>query len=95
MFVVATMGLAVAMVLVMIRAMVGPTPYDRVLALNSFGTKTVLLIAVLGFLMGRPEFLDLALVNALINFIGTIAVLKYFEIGDLGKARNDSFEEEL
>ena len=95
MFVVATMGLAVAMVLVMIRAMVGPTPYDRVLALNSFGTKTVLLIAVLGFLMGRPEFLDLALVNALINFIGTIAVLKYFEIGDLGKARKDSFEEEL
>jgi|TARA_B110000438_G_scaffold122091_1_gene119236 multicomponent Na+:H+ antiporter subunit F len=95
MFVVATMGLAVAMVLVMIRAMVGPTPYDRVLALNSFGTKTVLLIAVLGFLMGRPEFLDLALVYALINFIGTIAVLKYFEIGDLGKARKDSFEEEL
>ena len=95
MFVVATMGLAVAMVLVMIRAMVGPTPYDRVLALNSFGTKTVLLIAVLGFLMGRPEFLDLALVYALINFIGTIAVLKYFEIGDLGKARKDSVEEEL
>ena len=95
MFVVATMGMAVAMVLVMIRAMVGPTPYDRVLALNSFGTKTVLLIAVLGFLMGRPEFLDLALVYALINFIGTIAVLKYFEIGDLGKARKDSFEEEL
>lgn len=95
MFVVATMGVAVAMVLVMIRAMVGPTPYDRVLALNSFGTKTVLLIAVLGFLMGRPEFLDLALVYALINFIGTIAVLKYFEIGDLGKARKDSFEEEL
>lgn len=95
MFVVATMGLAAAMVLVMIRAMVGPTPYDRVLALNSFGTKTVLLIAVLGFLMGRPEFLDLALVYALINFIGTIAVLKYFEIGDLGKARKDSFEEEL
>ncbi|HIF38704.1 MAG TPA: pH regulation protein F [Gemmatimonadetes bacterium] len=95
MFVVATVSLAIAMMLVMIRAMVGPTAYDRVLALNSFGTKTVLLIAVLGFLMGRPEFLDLALVYALINFIGTIAVLKYFEIGDLGKASKDSFGNEL
>ncbi|MEO2158110.1 MAG: monovalent cation/H+ antiporter complex subunit F [bacterium] len=95
MCVVAAVSLAIAMMLVMIRAMVGPTAYDRVLALNSFGTKTVLLIAVLGFLMGRPEFLDLALVYALINFIGTIAVLKYFEIGDLGKASKDSFGNEL
>jgi multicomponent Na+:H+ antiporter subunit F len=49
-----------------------------------FGTKTVLMIAVLGFLMGRPEFLDIALVYALINFVGTIAMLKYFKYGDLG-----------
>jgi multicomponent Na+:H+ antiporter subunit F len=79
-------GIGIGMTLVMIRALLGPTLYDRVLALNIFGTKTVLLIAVLGFLAGRPEFLDLALVYALINFIGTIAVLKYFEVGDLGKA---------
>jgi|TARA_B110000263_G_scaffold143195_1_gene124284 multicomponent Na+:H+ antiporter subunit F len=90
MFVAATIGLIVAMVLVMARAILGPTPYDRVLALNSIGTKSVLLIAVLGFLMGRPEFLDLALVYALINFIGTIAVLKYFEMGDLGKSSKDT-----
>ena len=85
-FTVAAVGIGVGMTLAMIRALLGPTLYDRVLALNTFGTKTVLLIAVLGFLAGRPEFLDLALVYALINFIGTIAVLKYFEVGDLGKA---------
>ena len=92
MFVVASVGLGISMVMVMIRAVLGPTIYDRVLALNSFGTKTVLLIAVLGFLMGRPEFLDLALVYALINFIGTVAVLKYFEVGDLGRTLKDSEE---
>jgi multicomponent Na+:H+ antiporter subunit F len=86
MFAVAAVGIGIGMALAMIRALLGPTLYDRVLALNTFGTKTVLLIAVLGFLAGRPEFLDLALVYALINFIGTIAVLKYFEVGDLGKA---------
>ncbi len=85
-FAVAAVGIGIGMTLAMIRALLGPTLYDRVLALNTFGTKTVLLIAVLGFLAGRPEFLDLALVYALINFIGTIAVLKYFEVGDLGKA---------
>jgi multicomponent Na+:H+ antiporter subunit F len=86
MFAVAGVGIGVAMTLALIRALLGPTLYDRVLALNTFGTKTVLLIAVLGFLDGRPEFLDLALVYALINFIGTIAVLKYLEFGDLGRA---------
>ena len=86
MFAVAAIGVGVGMTLAMIRALLGPTLYDRVLALNTFGTKTVLLIAVLGFLDGRPEFLDLALVYALINFIGTIAVLKYVEFGDLARA---------
>ena len=86
MWVVAAAGIVTAMVLSMTRALLGPTIYDRVLALNTFGTKTVLLIAVLGFLVGRPEFLDLALVYALINFIGTIAVLRFVEVGDLGPA---------
>lgn len=87
MFVVATAGILVSMVLALVRALLGPTVYDRVMAVNIFGTKTVLLIAVLGFLTGRPEFLDLAIVYALINFIGTIAVLKFFEFGDLGLTR--------
>ncbi len=77
------------MTLAMVRALLGPTVYDRVLAVNTFGTKTVLLIAALGFLTERPEFLDLAIVYALINFIGTIAVLKFFEYGDLGHERRD------
>ena len=94
MFTVATIGILVSMGLALTRAILGPTVYDRVLAVNTFGTKTVLLIAVLGFLSGRPEFLDLALVYALINFIGTIAVLKFFEFGDLGLTRRVEQEAE-
>ena len=85
MFVVASMAILVTMALALARALLGPTVYDRVLAVNMFGTKTVLIIAVLGFLTGRPDFLDLALLYALINFIGTLAVLKFFEYGDLGR----------
>jgi multicomponent Na+:H+ antiporter subunit F len=60
------------------RVYIGPTLYDRVIAVNSFGTIAVLMIGVLGFLTDRPDFLDIALLYALINFIGTIAVLKFF-----------------
>jgi multicomponent Na+:H+ antiporter subunit F len=94
MFGVATAGILVAMAMALVRALLGPTVYDRVLAVNTFGTKTVLLIAALGFLTGRPEFLDMALVYALINFIGTIAVLKFFEYGDLGLTRRVDREAE-
>ncbi len=87
MFAAAGLAILMAMALVLARALLGPTIYDRILALNSFGTKTVLIIAVYGFLSGRPDFLDIAIVYALINFAGTIAVLKYFEYGDLGAAR--------
>jgi multicomponent Na+:H+ antiporter subunit F len=85
MFIAAAVAILMAMALAMTRALLGPTVYDRVLAVNMFGTKTVLMIAVLGFLTGRPDFLDLALLYALINFIGTLAVLKFFEYGDLGR----------
>ena len=85
MFSVSAFAILVAMALAMVRALLGPTVYDRVLAVNMFGTKTVLMIAVLGFLSGRPDFLDLALLYALINFVGTLAVLKFFEYGDLGR----------
>jgi multicomponent Na+:H+ antiporter subunit F len=85
MFVVAALAILVTMSLAMVRALLGPTVYDRVLAVNMFGTKTVLIISVLGFLTGRPDFLDLALLYGLINFIGTLAVLKFFEFGDLGQ----------
>ena len=84
MFVVIALALVVTMALTIARALAGPTSFDRLLAANSFGTKTVLLIAVAGFLAGRPEFLDIALVYALINFLGTVAVLKFFEFPDPG-----------
>lgn len=84
MFVAATLAILVAMGLALARALAGPTLYDRILAINAFGTKTVLIIAVYGFLTDRPEFNDIALVYALINFVGTIAVLKFFEYGALG-----------
>lgn len=79
------MAILVTMVLALARAWAGPTIYDRILAVNVFGTKTVLIIAVLGFMTGRPDFLDIGLVYALINFIGVIAVLKLVAYGDLGK----------
>jgi len=84
MFIAATIAIVIAMVLILIRAMLGPTIYDRVLAVNLFGTKALLLISVMGFLTNRPEFLDIALVYALINFIATIAIMKFFRFAHLG-----------
>lgn len=95
MFVVTTIAILIAMLLILIRALQGPTVYDRILAVNNFGTVTVLMIAMFGFLTGRPEFLDIALLYALISFITTIAVLKFFEYGDLGISRPDAAEEDL
>jgi multicomponent Na+:H+ antiporter subunit F len=92
MFGVATAALLVCMAMTLVRSILGPTVFDRVLAVNSFGTKTVLLIAVYGFLSGRPDFLDLALVYALMNFIGTIAVMKFARFGDLAGMEDDSEE---
>lgn len=83
-YVAIVLALLVAMLLTLARALAGPTLFDRLLAVNSFGTKTVLLISAVGFLMGRPEFLDIALAYALINFLGTVAVLKFFELPDAG-----------
>jgi len=94
MFAAATLAILVAMALALARALLGPTLYDRILAVNAMGTKTVLIIAVYGFLTDRPEFLDIALVYALINFIGTVAVLKFFEYGDLGASAHPSPEDE-
>ena len=75
---IATFGLLVAILLMLLRALIGPTLYDRVLAVNSLSTKILLLLGVLGYLMGRPAFLDIALLYALINFVSTIAILKFF-----------------
>jgi multicomponent Na+:H+ antiporter subunit F len=77
----AILSIMVTMALAVVRALLGKTVYDRILAVNVFGTKTVLLIAALAFLTGRTDILDIALAYALINFISVIAVLRYFEYG--------------
>ncbi len=77
MFLAAAAALIAAMVLALARAFAGPTVYDRILAVNQIGTQTLLLIAVMGFISGRPDFLDISLLYALINFVATIAVLRY------------------
>ncbi len=82
-FVIAMVGVFTTMFLALVRAFMGPTVFDRVLAANMFGTKTVLLIAVSGFLAGRPEWLDLALLYALMNFIGMIALLRFSKFSNL------------
>ena len=88
-----TLATLITMALALGRALLGPTIYDRLLAANMFGTKTVLLLSVIAFLYGRPDFLDLALVYALINFIGVIAVLEFIrDREDGGEAKKSAGE---
>ena len=89
MFAAAILGILVALALVLVRTLLGPTVFARLLAGNTVGTLAVLALSVVGFLNGRPEFLDLAIVYALLNVIGTIAVLKFFQYGDLGDPGED------
>ncbi len=80
----ALLGLLGAMLIAVVRVWRGPLVYDRILGINAIGTKTVLFIAVLCFATGRPDYLDVALVYAMINFIGTIAILKFLHYRHLG-----------
>lgn len=95
MFAAAMIAVLFAMLLVLSRTIKGPTLYDRILGVNVFGTMTVLFIAVFGFMTSRPEFLDIAIVYALINFISTIAVLKFFEYGDMARSSDEREEVDL
>ena len=79
MYIVVSLAILITMVLALVRALRGPSVYDRVLAVNMFGTKTVLLLSVIAFLVGRPDFLDLALAYALINLVGVLAVLEFIQ----------------
>ncbi len=90
MFAVAALALLVAAALAVVRAALGPSVFDRAQAANTIGTVAMLLLAVLGFMTGRPEFLDLALVYGLLNAIGTIAVLKYFRNGGLASSGQET-----
>ncbi len=83
MFEIATFAVLAALALAVYRALSGPTVFDRVLAANFIGTGAILLLALVGFITGRPEFLDIGILYALLNIIGTLAVLKFWRYGDL------------
>ena len=84
MFLAGLIACAITGILILIRIVLGKTTFDRILAVNSLGTVIVIGISIHGFYSNRPEFLDIAIVYALINFIGTVAVLKLFSTGSLG-----------
>ena len=86
MFAIAAIAILVALALATVRALKGPSVFDRALAGNVVGNAAILLLAVVGFITGRPEFLDIGILYALLNVIGTLAVLKFFRYGDLSHA---------
>lgn len=79
MFLAIASAILVVMLIALARALAGPTIYDRILAVNMFGTKTVLLVSVLSVMAGRGDMVDIALIYALINFIGMTAMLRFVE----------------
>ncbi len=81
MFFAAALAILATMALALIRAFLGPTAYDRMLATNMVGTNTVLLIAVAGYAIGWESFVDVALLYAMVNFVSTVAIMRYFEQG--------------
>jgi len=89
MFAIAAIAILVSLSLALVRAVKGPTVFDRVLAGNSIGTLALLLLATVGFLTGRPEWLDVAITYGVLNLIGTIAILKFFRHGDLAYNAED------
>ncbi|MCW8964682.1 MAG: monovalent cation/H+ antiporter complex subunit F [Gammaproteobacteria bacterium] len=82
MFVVAAVAILISMAMAVARAVLGPTVFDRILAVNMFGTKSVLLVAAFAFLSGRPDVLDIALLYSLLNFLGVVAALRLVERGE-------------
>lgn len=89
MFEIPSLAVVVSHTFAVTRAMKGPTVFDRVLAANTIGTAAILLLALVGFMTGRPEFLDLGITYGLLNLIGTLAVLKFFRYGDLSHAGDE------
>ena len=83
MFIAAVLAILLALALAVLRALKGPTVFDRVLAGNSVGSLAILLLAAVGFLTGRPEWLDIGITYGLLNLISTLAILKFFRHGDL------------
>lgn len=79
-----SLAIVISIGLCIVRALKGPTVFDKVLAANTIGSLAILLVAVVGFLSGRPAFLDIGITYGLLNLIATLAVLKFWRYGDLG-----------
>jgi multicomponent Na+:H+ antiporter subunit F len=72
--------LAVIIAIPLYRVMKGPTVFDRILGVGAIGTKTLVIICLVGFIFGRVEmFVDIALTYAVLNFISVIAIAEYFK----------------
>lgn len=84
--VITTLAVLLTMGLALVRALLGPTVYDRIVAVNVFGTKTVLVVALVTYITGHADLIDVALVYALINFIAIVTVLKLVKMGNLAQA---------
>ena len=82
-YLITAIALLIGLFIILIRAVAGPTVYDRILATNAIGTKTIVFVTLLGYISGRPEFIDMAIIYALITFITTVAILKFAEKGRL------------
>jgi len=95
MFAIAIIAVLVALALAVVRILAGPTAFDRLLAANNIGTSAIMLLALFGFMTGRPEFLDIGITYVLLNMIGTLAVLKFFRYGALGHAQDPEREGDL
>jgi len=92
-YLVAGLAILIAMALGVCRALLGPTVFDRILAVNLFGTKAVLLVAIFAFFSGRHDLLDISLLYSLLNFVGVIAALRLVERGKFF-ANNSKIEQE-
>ena len=84
MFIAVLIACAISILLLLVRAASGPTPFDRILAVNGIGTVIILGICLHGFASGRPEFVDIAILYSILNFLGTLAILRLYSDGDAG-----------
>jgi multicomponent Na+:H+ antiporter subunit F len=75
--------ISITIFMALYRATVGPEVYNRVAAVNVIGTKTIVLLVLIGYIFERPLFFDISLLYALLNFIGTLAFAKYLERGEV------------
>lgn len=90
----AAIAMMIGMALLLGRMIAGPSFYDRALAVNSFGTKIVLFLCVFSLIIGRTDGIDIAILYALMNFIATIAILKFVRYRALDVSLMDAGQSE-